>query len=159
MDEKGLNGSGVLKLWNKIKATFATKAEVIKSVSECEKPFVVTATADFGNSVLTGLSKTFAQISEAYNRGDHIYLDIDISQALEGHHILLNLATYLPEEYMYFELMCTLGTSTHISAQILADGSSAFSYIPLARGEFTLIESDTEPTVDDRSIITFVIEE
>jgi hypothetical protein len=158
MDEKGLNGSGVLRLWNKIKATFATKTEVEKSISECEKPFVVTATADFVSNVLTGLSHTFTQISEAYNRGDHVYLDIDISQALPGHHVLLNLTIFLPGQYMYFDLMCTLDTSTHISAQIIADGSSAFSYIPLTRGGFTVIVSDTEPTADDRSVFTCVIE-
>lgn len=161
MDEKGLNGSGVLRLWNKIKSTFATKSEVAESISECEKPFVVYATADFVSGVLTGLTKTFAQISEAYNRGDHVYLDIDIGQAegLEGHHILLNLALFLPEQYMCFELICTLETSTHISVRLLADGSSAFNYIPLSRGDFTFVASDAEPAVDDRSVITFAPEE
>lgn len=166
MDNKGINGSGLAHLWSKIKSVFATKTELQNGIAECQKPFMVTATADFVNGVLTNLSSTFDKIVEAYNRGDHIFLEVDISQ-LNGYQfvqkVLVNLTVYIDGSQILFEqIIQNHSDIVLISGIIYSDNSTAFYTKSVARakvdGGLTFTRSNTAPTVDDRNVITFVVE-
>lgn len=146
-------------------SNFINETTFNEALSEVEKPFVITATADFQNMVLTNVLPTFDEITEAYKRKDHIFLDLDISQTMPGQHFQVNL-TSISDSAFTFETIVNLnngGQSAHIMGHIKEKGVSSFRMINLVQstqiGGLTFVTSDTAPTVDDRSIITFVIEE
>ena len=150
----------LLQIFNNIKAKVDYLVGLINAKQE---PFIITATADFQSGVLTNVSHTFAEITDAYERGDHIFLDLDASQMDPGLKVIIALVSFVPEQHAMFEQIMYVNGSTHVTGMILADGSSNFSFTLLvpqtSTGGLTFIVSDTVPTVDDRSIITFVVEE
>lgn len=134
-----------------------------KALSERQKPFVITAAGDFQKNILTNVSHTFEEISEAYERGDHIYIDVDINQFIAGQRCLISLVSFLPSQYVGFEQIISADASIHLTAFLFADGSSNIEFTSLATqtqtGGLSFAVSDTVPTVDDRNVITFVVEE
>ena len=163
MANKFLDDVGLKHLWGKATSIFAKKTEVEASIAECQKPFIVRATADMLNGVLTNVSHTFAQIAEAYNRGDHIFLEVDISQLISGQKTLLNLSNYRADKYGIFEqTMQYNGTVIFLVGEIRNNNSNYFNIRTLAEqthlGGLTFNTSSSVPTVDDRSVITFVVE-
>ena len=107
--------------------------------------------------------RTFAEITSAYNRKDHIFLEVEASQLGLGRlQINLNLFT---ESVLMFETIVNLDggeKSARLSAYIYPESGGSFEIAELVQrtqiGGLTFVTSDTAPTVDDRNIITFVIE-
>lgn len=143
---------------------YVKETELKDALSEVEKPFAVTATVYFGAANrLTNVSKTLEEIYEAYIRSDHIFLDADLSQMLPGQRAMFNLVSLLPGQLAVFEGIVSMETSTHVTAILFSDNTSLVEISPLvktsATGGLTFTVTDTVPTVDDRSVITFVLEE
>lgn len=136
MANKFLDDVGLAHLWDKAISIFAKKTEVEASIAECQKPFIVTATADFVNGVMTNVSHTFAQIEEAYNRGDHIFFDVDISQLNSGQKMLINLSSYTPNDSFFIEHTARSGTDVIlIYGKVFTDNSNFFRMTPLVQQE------------------------
>ena len=130
---KQLGETSLIQLLTLVKNKIDT---LLDKIEKKQQPFVVTATVDFANMVLTNLSCTFAEITEAYNRGDHIFLDLDISQMMPGQTLLISLISFHPELYAIFEAVVSLeqGQSAHVSAVLNAEGTSYVSVSNLANG-------------------------
>ena len=137
---------------------------VFTALKETGKPFPVKAVLDFENMSLYELSASFEEIEEAYNRGASVYLELDISQAIAGQRVFVNLVSFLSGNYAVFEGIMSMdeNTSVQVSGYIMADGSSSVVMNELVRSTrlngLSFAVSDTVPTVDDRSVITFVVE-
>lgn len=142
---------------------FATKSELQESIAKKQEPFMITAIADFANSVLMEVSHTFAEIAEAYERGDHIYIECDISQMAEGRKVLLNLVIFQPGDYVAFENVISGNGYLHIRGDISADNENSFTVTDLVPQEqinnLTFRTSNTVPTHVGTNVITFVVEE
>lgn len=146
-------------------SNFINKTTFDEALAEVEKPFVITGTADLLNNTVTNVGKTFAEIEEANERNDHIFLDLDVSQVIPGQRCFANLVSFLSGAYAIFEAVISISgsESRHLAITFNASGIIDVSMVTLAREsqlpDFTFVASDTVPTVDDRNIITFVIEE
>lgn len=165
MANKFLDDVGLAHLWDKATSIFAKKTEVEASIAECQKPFIVTATADFANGVMTNVSHTYTQIIEAYNRGDHIFVETDIGQMVNGQKTLLNLSNYNSSvgKFIFEQVIRQAPNVIFVTGVIKADNTNSFTIKYLVEQTqldgLTFTVSNTVPTVDDRSIITFVVEE
>ena len=95
------------------------------------EPFKITATADFANSALTDVSKTFAEISTAYVRGDHIFIELDISQMMPGWKTTVPLTTFSENEIIFTNIVYT-GSPMMGYCRLTSDGSSYVTMMPLA---------------------------
>lgn len=110
---------------------------LISLINSKQQPFKVSGVADFTTSTVTNLSPTFAEIAEAYERGDHVFIELDTSQmGAPGHRVQVNVTSFLPEIYMTFETIVNLdggNGSAHVMGVIEADGSSSFNFVPLVQ--------------------------
>ena len=144
---------------------------LLNKIEAKQERFIVTATgnlteytSDYSVSgTLTGLSHTFAQIEEAYLRGDNVSIDVDCSQINEGLHSLLNLSLYQQGgEVGFAQIAPDSSGGTLITAIIEANGGTQFTFETLAMQSqlngLTLKRSSSEPEDDDPDVITFVIE-
>ena len=100
---------------------------LLDKIENKQEPFKITATADFVNGVLTNVSHTFAQIAEACERGDHVYIECDISQMAAGRKVLLNLVVLQPGAYVVFENVISGNGHLHIRGDINSDNTNSFS--------------------------------
>ncbi len=138
---------------------------VFAALKDTGKPFPVRAVFDFENMCLYELSVSFEEIEQAYKRGDFVYLELDISQLIDGQRVFVEPASFLSGNYAVFERIISMdaNTSVQFSGYIMADGTSTVMMNELVRqtdiSGLSFAVSDTVPTVDDRSVITFVVEE
>lgn len=132
-------------------------------VEALKQPFVVTCVADMQNMVYTNVSHTFEEIKEAYLRGDHIFVIADIGQMHSGRYSIAPLTSY-GDNYMLFEYVSISGKKSYLVTGFLhSDNSNSFRMTELVSqtqlNGLTFNTSSSVPTVDDRSVITFVVEE
>lgn len=144
---------------------YATKNELLEELAKKQEPFKITATANFDTGMLTVMeSGIFYKITEAYERGDHIYIDCDIGQAYPGRRVLLNLTVFQPGYFAAFENVITsAGNCSLITGMIDIDGTNYFTLanlVPQSQiSNFEFVKSSSVPTHVDTNVITFVIEE
>ena len=135
---------------------------LLDKIENKQEPFKITATADFVNGVLTNVSHTFAQIMEACERGDHVYIECDISQLAAGRKVLLNLDILQPGDYVVFENVISGNGYLHVRGYINSDNTNVFITVELALqsqlNDLTFNVSSAIPTINDSNIITFVVE-
>lgn len=113
---------------------FVDQTELEAGLAECQKPFIVTATADLIHVVLMNISHTFAEIAEAYNRGDRIFLEVDISTLIPNEKILVNLTGVSPSTFVFDQVIyaeqCVL-----MKGYICSDDTTKLALYPLVTGE------------------------
>ncbi len=132
-------------------------------VEALKQPFVVTCVADMQNMVYTNVSHTFEEIKKAYLRGDHIFVIADIGQMHAGRYTVAPLTSY-GDNHMLFEYVSISGSKSYLVTGFLhSDNANSFSMTELVSqtqlNGLTFKTSSSVPTVDDRSVIAFVIEE
>lgn len=115
------------------------------------------------NMVYTNVSHTFEEIKEAYLRGDHVFVIADIGQMYSGRYSIAPLTSY-GENMMLFEYVSKSGKKLYcITGYLYSDNSNSFAMTELVPqtqlNGLTFNTSSSVPTVDDESVITFVIEE
>lgn len=156
---KHMGETSLVQLLSLVKEKIDT---LLNKIEEKQEPFKITAKADFVNGVLTNVSHTFAEIEEACERGDHVYIDCDISQLASGRKVLLNLVVLQPGDYVVFENVISINGHAHIRGDINAENENSFTMTDLVPKDqisnLRFVVSSSVPTVDDRSVITFVVE-
>lgn len=122
----------LLQIFSNIKS----KVDYLKGLIDAkQQPFNITAVCDFTNGVLTDVSCTFDELTGAYERGDHVFLDVDISQRISGQRVLIALVSFLSGTYAAFEQVMSMpdGNSYHVSGMIFPDGGSNVQLMPLVQ--------------------------
>lgn len=127
MDNKGVNGEGLARLWDKIKSTFVTEQYVQNAIAEIGsggsenvdcKILKVTADAVFTSEtggMLSGMSHSFEEVQNAYDEGYLIYFCIDASQVDAGTIFVMPL--------------CIIKHNSHMSCTTILDMSGTLMYI------------------------------
>lgn len=147
-----------------------TNNVILTEAPQSSGPFIIKAYADFLAYKLTNVTDkagntiTFAEIEEAYNRGDHIIIDIDIEQIAPRQRLLANLTVFRSNMVAVFDqtMMDADGSVIFVRGLIYYDNTTGFTSNELVTQSqlngLTFKNSTSVPTVDDRSVITFVIE-
>ncbi len=124
---------------------------------------LVTATADFENYIFTDVSHTFKAIEAAFRQGKYVFVMLDVGELLSGRRVIVPLTSYGASMIM-FETVASIGEKTYvITGYLYSDDETGFTMTELVTQSqlngLTFKVSSSVPTVDDRSIITFVAEE
>lgn len=121
---------------------YYTDERLSEAAEEFPGSFVVNAVFDSSTMTMSGVTKSFTEISEAYAINKHIYLCVD----MEGTFAFLELKSFCQGEFAVFEGIFSMDTPTHVSAIIFANRGSSVGFTPLATASALSEKSNTSHT-------------
>lgn len=118
----------LLQIFRNIQETVNGLKELINAK---QQPYIITADVDLATGTLINVSKSFEEIRKAFYRGDHVILQMDMSQMMPGLIGSLPLSAMMEGEAS-FVMVSYLSAPTLFLIGIQATGSASLMMVELA---------------------------